>query len=265
MTSNAQGPIITAPGSFQSELGCPGDWAPDCMRSWLQDPDGDGTYTFSTDQIPAGNYEFKVAVGLGWAESYPANNVAFSVPSDGVLTTITYKASTHEVTVKTSKAGAAPDLTKAKAFVVGPDLVAWPASALPAGTDPATLRWRLHWSADGGLARRRRGRHRWLRRDADPRPRRPAGLARGSSTRSSRAPSPCASTRRRRSSCPRSSRARSPSRCTTRPASCSTPRAPRPPSPSTACMPPRPRRAPTASASPVARSASACGRRPPSR
>ncbi len=30
--------------------------------------------------------------------------------------------------------------------------MAWPASALPAGTDPATLRWRLHWSADGGLA-----------------------------------------------------------------------------------------------------------------
>ncbi|GAA3688454.1 hypothetical protein GCM10022399_00030 [Terrabacter ginsenosidimutans] len=152
VTSDAQGPIITAPGSFQSELGCPGDWAPDCMRSWLQDPDGDGTYAFTTDQIPAGSYEFKVAVGLGWNEAYPANNVAFSVPSDGVLTTITYKASTHEVSVKTSKAGAAPDLTKSKAFVVGPDLVAWPASALPAGTDPATLSWRLHWSADGGLA-----------------------------------------------------------------------------------------------------------------
>ena len=152
VTSDAQGPIITAPGSFQSELGCPGDWAPDCMRSWLQDPDGDGTYVFTTDQIPAGAYEFKVAVGLSWSEAYPANNVAFSVPSDGVLTTITYKASTHEVTVKTSKAGAAPDLTKSKAYIVGPDLVAWPASALPAGTDPATLDWRLHWSADGGLA-----------------------------------------------------------------------------------------------------------------
>ncbi|WP_330474393.1 pullulanase-type alpha-1,6-glucosidase [Terrabacter sp. C0L_2] len=152
VTSDAQGPIITAPGSFQSKLGCPGDWAPDCMRSWLQDPDGDGTYTFTTDQIPAGSYEFKVAVGLSWNESYPGSNVAFSVPSDGVLTTISYTASTHEVSVKTSKAGAAPDLTKSKAFVVGPDLVAWPASALPAGTDPATLGWRLHWSADGGLA-----------------------------------------------------------------------------------------------------------------
>ena len=31
------------------------------MRPWLQDPDGDGTYTWSTDQIPAGSHEFKVA------------------------------------------------------------------------------------------------------------------------------------------------------------------------------------------------------------
>lgn len=156
-TSDAQGPIITAPGSFQSKLGCPGDWAPDCMRSWLEDPDGDGTYTFTTDRIPAGNYEFKVAHGLSWDENYGAGgapggaNVAFSVPADGVLTTITYVLSTHAISVKTSRAGAAPDLTKSKAYVVGPDLVAWPASSLPAGTDPATLSWRLHWSATGGL------------------------------------------------------------------------------------------------------------------
>ncbi len=111
VTSDAQGPIITAPGSFQSKLGCPGDWAPDCMRSWLQDPDGDGTYTFTTDQIPAGSYEFKVAHGLGWDENYGAGgapggaNVAFSVPSDGVLTTISYVLSTHTISVKTSRPG----------------------------------------------------------------------------------------------------------------------------------------------------------------
>ena len=158
VTSDAQGPIITAPGSFQSKLGCPGDWAPDCMRSWLQDPDGDGTYTWSTDAIPAGSYEFKVAHGLGWTENYGAGgapggaNIAFTVPADGVVTTISYVLATHQISVKTSRAGAAPDLTKAKAFVVGPDLVAWPAAGLPAGTDPATLSWRLHWSATGGLA-----------------------------------------------------------------------------------------------------------------
>ncbi|MEP7331973.1 MAG: pullulanase-type alpha-1,6-glucosidase [Terracoccus sp.] len=151
VTSDLQNPILTAPGSFQSELGCAADWQPDCMRSWLQDPDGDGTYVWSSDQIPAGSYEFKVAHGLAFDESYPADNVAFTVPAAGVLTTISYRLSTHEVTVKTSKAGAAPDLTKAKAFVVSKNLVAWPASSIPAGVDVRTLTWRLQWSAKGGL------------------------------------------------------------------------------------------------------------------
>ena len=56
VTTDANGPIVTLPGSFQSELGCPGDWAPDCMRSWLKDLDGDGTYTLSAS-LPAGSYQ----------------------------------------------------------------------------------------------------------------------------------------------------------------------------------------------------------------
>src|SRR5699024_960756 len=70
VTSDAEGPIITAPGSMQSELGCPGNWDPSCMLPWLVDPDGDGTYTWSSTQVPAGSYEFKVAHGLSWDESY---------------------------------------------------------------------------------------------------------------------------------------------------------------------------------------------------
>jgi pullulanase-type alpha-1,6-glucosidase len=153
-TSDAQGPIITAPGSFQSELGCAADWMPGCMRPWLQDPDGDGTYTWSTDQIPAGSYEFKVAHGLGWAESYGdnGNNVKFSVPFAGSVVTISYVLATHQITVKNSRAGAAPDLLKSKAFWVGKDLMAWPATAVPAGANLALLNWRLHWSPTGGLA-----------------------------------------------------------------------------------------------------------------
>jgi glycosidase len=152
-TSDAQGPIITAPGSFQSELGCPGDWMPGCMRPWLQDPDGDGTYTWSTDQIPAGSYEFKVAHGLGWDESYGdgGNNVALSVPSAGSVVTISYVLATHQISVKNSKAGATPDLMKSKAFWVGKDVMAWPAAGVPAGANLALLNWRLHWSPTGGL------------------------------------------------------------------------------------------------------------------
>ena len=158
VTSDAQGPVITAPGSFQSELGCPGDWSPDCMRPWMQDPDGDGTYTWSSDQVPAGSYEFKIAHGLSWNENYGdggaagGSNVSLSVPSDGVVVTISYVLATHQISAKVSKPGAAPDLKKAKAFWVQPGLLAWPSSGVPAGANPALLDWRLHWSTDGGLA-----------------------------------------------------------------------------------------------------------------
>jgi len=54
VTDGVHSRIVTAAGSFQSELGCPGDWNPSCLRSWLQDPDGDGTYSFTTDLIPPG-------------------------------------------------------------------------------------------------------------------------------------------------------------------------------------------------------------------
>jgi hypothetical protein len=30
----------------------PGDWDPTCLRSWLEDPDGDGIYTFETTALP---------------------------------------------------------------------------------------------------------------------------------------------------------------------------------------------------------------------
>ena len=52
ITSNKNAVIATAPGSFQHFLGCPGDWQPDCLRSWLQDPDGDGIYSFPTTLDP---------------------------------------------------------------------------------------------------------------------------------------------------------------------------------------------------------------------
>ncbi|WP_420818954.1 pullulanase-type alpha-1,6-glucosidase [Ornithinimicrobium flavum] len=155
VTSDAEGPIITAPGSMQSELGCPGDWDPSCMLPWLIDPDGDGTYTWSSTQVPAGNYELKVAHGLSWDEDYGAggarggSNVGFSVPRDGIVTTISYVLETHEISVTTSEAGIAPDLRSARAHWLAPDLIAWPADGVEA---PELTDWRLHWSPDGGLA-----------------------------------------------------------------------------------------------------------------
>ncbi len=150
VTNDAIGPILTAPGDYQEELGCGEDWMPDCMRPWLQDPDGDGTYTWSSNQIPAGNYEFKVAHGLSWDESYgddEGGNVALSVPADGIVVTITYDPDTHEIATATSQAGVAPDLAGARAYWLSADLI-----AVPPPEDASLTTWRLHSSASGELA-----------------------------------------------------------------------------------------------------------------
>ena len=88
--------IAVAPGNYQSEIGCPGDWDPGCLRSWLQDADGDGTYSFSTTALPAGSYEFKVALNESWDLNYGAggiqngSNVPFTVPGPNYIVTFSF-------------------------------------------------------------------------------------------------------------------------------------------------------------------------------
>ncbi|HET9872594.1 MAG TPA: alpha-amylase family glycosyl hydrolase [Propionibacteriaceae bacterium] len=105
ITSDVQDPVVTVPGSHQSELGCAADWSPGCMRPWLQDADGDGTYTWGTSRLPAGQYSAKVAHGLSWDENYGAGgapgggDISFTVPTDGALTAFSYDLTTHVLTV----------------------------------------------------------------------------------------------------------------------------------------------------------------------
>jgi pullulanase-type alpha-1,6-glucosidase len=146
----ADGPIVTLPGSFQSELGCPGDWQPECLASEMLDPDGDGVYTFSTMAIPAGSYEVKVAHGLSWAENYGAGgvpggaNIPFFVAANGDPTTFSYVLATHILTVQ---AGVEPpNLRQQRAQWLTRGLIAWD---LPG--DSANWAFRLHHSPVGGL------------------------------------------------------------------------------------------------------------------
>ena len=107
--------IATAAGNFQSELGCAGDWIPSCMRSWLQDPDGDGTYSFVTTALPAGSYSAKVAIDNAWDENYGAGgtpngaNIDFTVPAAGVPIEFVYAATTHILTIGPSVTVTAPN------------------------------------------------------------------------------------------------------------------------------------------------------------
>ncbi len=149
VTSDAQGDLITAPGSWNSELGCGTDWAPDCMRPWLQDPDGDGTFTWASSELPAGSYEFKVAHNLGWDESYPADNVAVTVPADGMVVRVSYDLSGHTVATSVTRPTTEPSLEQTRGVWLSPGLIAWPADALP--VDPSRLEFRLHWGEPGSL------------------------------------------------------------------------------------------------------------------
>ena len=105
VTDNVNSIIATVPGSFQSELGCPGDWQPDCLRSWLQDPDENGIYEFAATTLPTGSYEAKVAINEGWAENYgqggiPSGaNIPFTVPVNNAKVTFMYNPSTHVLTI----------------------------------------------------------------------------------------------------------------------------------------------------------------------
>jgi hypothetical protein len=126
VTDSVNSVIVTAAGSFQSELGCPGDWDPSCMRSWLEDPDGDGTYTFTTTAIPAGSYDTKAAIDESWTENYGSggvrdgSNITFTVPANAT-TTFSYVASSHVLTVTSVAADSTPPVIVAQALPVAPD------------------------------------------------------------------------------------------------------------------------------------------------
>ena len=102
--------IATAAGDFQSELGCPGDWQPDCLVSLLADPDNDGTDTLVTTAIPAGTYNTVVALNETFDVTYGAGgvkggaNIVFNVPANGATTTFTFDESTHVMRITSAPA-----------------------------------------------------------------------------------------------------------------------------------------------------------------
>jgi glycosidase len=111
ITSNHNTTIAVAPGSFQSELGCANDWDPSCLRSWLQDADGNGTYTFSTVALPPASYEAKVAIDESWDENYGQGgarngaNISFNVPAGGANVVFSYDQASHLLTIDVQPLG----------------------------------------------------------------------------------------------------------------------------------------------------------------
>jgi glycosidase/fibronectin type 3 domain-containing protein len=100
VTDNVNSVIATVPGDYQTKIGCSGDWDPSCLRSWLEDPAGSGTYSF-TVTLPQGGYQAKVAINESWNLNYGANgvqngpNIPFQVQGTSAQITFTYHPTSH--------------------------------------------------------------------------------------------------------------------------------------------------------------------------
>ena len=98
---NAEERIVGLPGSHQAAAGCDSDWNPACEVTFME-AQGDGIYTL-TITLPAGDYEYKVAMNGAWDENYGVDgerdggNIMLSL-SEETEVTFTYDDNTNVVT-----------------------------------------------------------------------------------------------------------------------------------------------------------------------
>jgi len=129
ITDNYNTPILVAMGDFQQRLGCINNDDSSCLRSWLQDPDGDGIYSFTTSVLASGTY----TVSLAQNED-PVNIIepaqTFTVSTDGDEIYFGYNGETKKLIIST---GGAPkgSLSSQNAVWVDADTLVWKVPASP--------------------------------------------------------------------------------------------------------------------------------------
>lgn len=130
---------VTLAGSFQSELGCAGNWQPDCAKTALMLDAPNGLWKKDI-HLQAGNWEFKVAIDNSWAENYGeggvlgGSNILLNL-SEPATVSFVYNPQTHIV-----------------AYTIQNDIVVLPGSfQVPLGCaswwDPACDKTRLTYDA----------------------------------------------------------------------------------------------------------------------
>ena len=150
VTDNFNSIILVATGDFQSELGCKQDNDPACLRSWLQDSEGDGLYSFATTQIPAGTYQVSFAVDESMQESYGTAGkkggapISFTVTKDGDEVYFGLDPAAQALTLSTAGAPRG-NIAKQQAMWVNQDTLVWNTVGSPKYT------YFLHHDPDGEL------------------------------------------------------------------------------------------------------------------
>jgi pullulanase-type alpha-1,6-glucosidase len=150
VTDNFNSMILVAVGDFQSELGCQQDNDPTCLRSWLQDPEGDGLYTFATTQIPAGTYQVVLAVNETLDEVYGTDGqpggapISFTVKQDGDEVYFGLDPKAQALTLSTEGAPRG-NIAKQQAMWINRDTLVWNSVGSPRYT------YFLHYDPAGQL------------------------------------------------------------------------------------------------------------------
>jgi hypothetical protein len=96
--------MVNVPGSYQTLVGCEANWDPACLTTAMTMTTGSGGMYVSSHDLPAGNYECKVALNGSWTENYGLGgvldgpNIPFSLASTGTAN-FTYDPDTHILTI----------------------------------------------------------------------------------------------------------------------------------------------------------------------
>jgi pullulanase len=116
-------PLIVAVGNFQTQLGCSANDAPACLRSWLEDPEGDGNYAFVTNALKAGDYSVSLSINQKTVTS-ATEPVPFTVAEDSDEIYFGYDMVKKELILSTTGAPKG-SLAKQKAIWVNKDTLMW--------------------------------------------------------------------------------------------------------------------------------------------
>ncbi len=143
ITDDYNTPIIVAVGDFQTQLGCSAGNDPACLRGWLQDSDGSGSYGFVTNALKAGDYSVTLSISQK-AVITSTDPVAFTVENDNDEIYFGYDMVKKELVLSTTGAPRG-SLAKQKAVWVNQDTLLWNIVGSP------RYSYSLYYSPDANL------------------------------------------------------------------------------------------------------------------
>ncbi len=143
IADNFNKPIFVAVGDFQQQLGCINNNDATCLRSWLQDPEGDGVYGFTTRALAAGTYSVSLTQNED-AANIVAETRQFTVSKDKDEIYFGYDTASQKMTISTTGAPVG-NITKLEAQWVSKDTILWVVPAF------RHFKYSLFYSPDAAL------------------------------------------------------------------------------------------------------------------